>query len=154
MMPNSAFRYSTKPIDILDDLRIQLVQGEQKGFVRLSKSGYQLGKLQFFCATPFVSDQAAILNALHCDRVLSIETVVYSVSPKRQFYFMTLSVAADDLFQAKIFLQLSAIANFKRLSDSAGRKFSMDQAAKEWIAEFASDFSLEFEKRLNLPPNH
>lgn len=70
-------------------------------------------------------------------------TVVWC-RPQGPTYEVGISFSAEESFQSKMAEQLCQIEQYRRQLTAAGRELDADQAAQEWIALHARDFSEAF----------
>ncbi|CAA0116907.1 Uncharacterised protein [BD1-7 clade bacterium] len=141
--------YNPKFSELYRDLLVTLDQNGVGSTLRLTKKALAHGKLGFYSCSAFSIGEEATIHANLYGKAFDAVVRVTDCCPKKDLYMIELEMVEDIAFQARIFLQLAAIANYKEACDCDGRCLTIDEAAFEWIEEHAESFAEEFESRVN-----
>ena len=103
------------------------------------------------------SDYAFVPGALVVIRIALVRPpfesparVVWCMACRDDFELGVEFLNADDAFRARIVEQVCYIENYKlTVFREEGRRLSLDEAAREWISKFASDFPEEGKPRMH-----
>ena len=137
--------------DLYKEMELVLTQTGKSAELHLSADSISDGRLRFISAANFTVADDAYLAVQFFGRSFDVEVSLLSCEPKADLYKLELKITAEIALKARILLQLAEIVHYRKLQQKQGRELTVDEAASEWIGQFAAGFAEEFDKHINTP---
>lgn len=126
-------------------IALRLTQGEQVSTVQLMGDILQDDGLVLASDIAFSVGQSACLMVCFLQQSFLVSGIVDSCSKIGSLYLLNFTMQQQDKLQTRMLLQLSEIEQYRHALLEKGREISLDEAAEEWIGQFAENFATEFD---------
>ncbi len=122
----------------------------QEGPLLECLSNISLGGLAFHSRQPFAVNEIVVVRIPLIDESFQATGQVAWCIPRHPGYEVGMKLLEqNEAFQARMIEQLCYIEQYRRDALQQGRELSPEEAAREWIAKYASDFPANRQREIS-----
>lgn len=136
------------------EMELVLIQSEQRSELSLAPNSIQKGCVRFLSDISFDISQPACLEVQFFGRGFEVEVTILSVvklpfDNQKAGYELELLITPEIALKARILLQLAEIVHYRNCLNEKGQTVTIDEAAAQWIEQYAAGFAEEFDRHIN-----
>lgn len=136
-------------------VRLHLVQGQSEMDVALAGDCLLQDCILLLSDLPFESGQQADLEVEFFGQSFAVQGVIKAIRQRPdELWSMQFKIISANRLQTRMLIQLSRMEQYRNEMASQGRLLSIDEAACEWIQQYAESFAQEFDAIEHNEENH
>lgn len=130
------------------EMELIMTQANCSAELHLAPESISDGRLRFISNVAFDIASPGYIAVQFFGRSFDVVVNIISCEKSSDGFKLELEITEEIALKARILLQLAEIVHYRQVLLNKGRSLTIDEAAAEWIEQYAAGFAAEFEKHI------